>query len=700
MPPDPDVSAQADEYTGAITIYEAGRGWVTAGGTSSSAPIWAALLAVINASPACSAHPATVAGVGFAGPLLYAVASDPSSYAASFNDIASGSNDLFGLGGGPLFGARSGYDLASGLGSPRLTGAGGTPGLAADLCGLGAAAKRPAVSGLSPAWGSTAGGESVTISGGGFEAGGVADVAGIQIGSRQIPPSAFKVESPSSIKATLPPALDTLPPGSPAPLDGAGPADVIVTLANGESSMPGPGSIFQYVDTGPVGAVPSVTGLVPAAGLQSTPGQVTILGSGFTAASHVKFGGVSAPKVTVQSPFEIAATPPPYSPQSACSPLPATGPYAGEGPANDLCQVEVQVTGQGGASATSEILPPLEGTIARDTMGAVVTPPGCGCEVRPAPSEFDYVPAPTISSVSTSSGASGLADESGGTLITVHGTGLNLLTMDWANFGDPAREESADQEYTYLTGTEMKIEAPAVIGRGEAPTVDPATLPFSLRTQAGQARHATLTYAGVPTVTGVSNTASSTLLEGIGGAPDSGGTPLVVTGKGFAGQLLRVQFVDSGSGHSEGIQPAFTPSSDSHLSTQTVAQEAALADLRLCTASGCSAKSSADRIYLYPPGDPRVSSISPNFGPSSGGTTVAIHGANLGCVQAVYFGEVKAAFAPLQTGSDCGSDTELDATAPPGQARTKAPVTVTTLEGYFTGAGRSATKGKFGYRKG
>ena len=53
----PDVSAQADEFTGAITVYSgAGGGWQTSGGTSSAAPIWAALLAVVNQSSTCQSQ--------------------------------------------------------------------------------------------------------------------------------------------------------------------------------------------------------------------------------------------------------------------------------------------------------------------------------------------------------------------------------------------------------------------------------------------------------------------------------------------------------------------------------------------------------------------------------------------------------------------------------------------------------------------
>ena len=86
----PDVAAQADEFTGAITIFSEAFGWITIGGTSSSAPLWAGMLADINASATCKAHTATANGVGFVSPLLYAVASNSSQYAASFNDITTG----------------------------------------------------------------------------------------------------------------------------------------------------------------------------------------------------------------------------------------------------------------------------------------------------------------------------------------------------------------------------------------------------------------------------------------------------------------------------------------------------------------------------------------------------------------------------------------------------------------------------------
>ena len=113
--------------------------------------------------------------------------------------------------------------------------------------------------------------------------------------------------------------------------------------------------------------------------------------------------------------------------------------YAGENAANDICQVQVAVTNRHGTSATGHILPPAEGAVTVNSLGDLVPPPGCGCETMQAPTEFDYLPAPSITSVSTSSGAASLASEKGGTVITVRGAGFDPLTIDWADFGNPAR---------------------------------------------------------------------------------------------------------------------------------------------------------------------------------------------------------------------------------------------------------------------
>jgi hypothetical protein len=692
----PDVASQGDEFTGAVTVFEAAfGGWGTVGGTSSSGPIWAAMTALINASPTCADHAATRGGAGFVSPLLYAVASNPAAYAASFNDVRAGNNDIYGLDNGKVFPATKGYDLASGLGSPRLTGPGGQAGLAFYLCSLAGEASRPVVSAISPDSGSTAGGEHVMITGTGFESGGSPDVASIEVGAARIPASHFTVHSGTSISVTLPPARDTRPPAAPAPQDGAGPADIFVTLTSDVSSAPGPKSTFEYVDTKGGQVVPSVTGVIPFGGPETAPGKVVILGSGFTGATSVTIGGVAAAGFTVTGPNRITATPPPYSSRTACAPLPKTGVYKGENATNDICQVQVRVSGPHGTSAAGRILPPPEGAVVLNALGTLVPPPGCGCEVLQAPTEFDYAPAPRVTSVSTSSGAASLASESGGTVVTVRGRGLDPLTIDWADVGDPAQEFSMDTSFAFLTGTQMQLIVPA-----QAPTVDRFRTPLSVKTLAGQSGHVTLTYAGVPKVTSVVNTVNGTNLHGTYGAADTGGTPIRIRGQGFAGQLIApIEFADTQSPFSLGTQYKFTVHGDTRVTTKTVQQDPALVDVQLCTVSGCSLNRPADLLYLYPPGNPRVTSVSPSSGPAAGGTKVTIGGQNLGCPLAVYFGKVKAeSLTPVQTLLDCGSTTALHAKSPPGTSGTSVLVKVRTIESFFTGSGHGTSTARFTYK--
>jgi hypothetical protein len=113
----PDVAADADPNTGYIVYWNGSQsdltsasGWQAIGGTSASSPLWAALLADINASSACHGSP-----VGFANPALYRGAG--AAYGSAFNDITSGNNDLTSTNGGN-YPAAGGFDMATGLGTP------------------------------------------------------------------------------------------------------------------------------------------------------------------------------------------------------------------------------------------------------------------------------------------------------------------------------------------------------------------------------------------------------------------------------------------------------------------------------------------------------------------------------------------------------------------------------------------------------
>ncbi|MDQ6606294.1 MAG: putative Ig domain-containing protein, partial [Actinomycetota bacterium] len=123
----PDISASADPNTGYLIYYNgsgsvanAPAGWQGTGGTSASAPVWAALIGLADASKSCGGRP-----VGFVNPGLYRAAA--TGYGADFHDITVGNNDFTGTNAG-RYAAGAGFDMASGLGTPNGAA------LAAALC--------------------------------------------------------------------------------------------------------------------------------------------------------------------------------------------------------------------------------------------------------------------------------------------------------------------------------------------------------------------------------------------------------------------------------------------------------------------------------------------------------------------------------------------------------------------------------------
>ncbi|MHB1988544.1 MAG: protease pro-enzyme activation domain-containing protein [Acidimicrobiales bacterium] len=669
----PDVSAQADEFTGAVTVYSAefgpgSSGWITIGGTSSATPIWAALLTDINASNTCQANVTTRSGVGFVSPLLYAVASNPTSYAASFNDITRGNNDIYGLANGAVFPATTGYDMASGLGSPQLTSANGGNGLAYYLCSYGVSQARPAITGISPSVIDTSGsGTPVTITGTGYEINGAPAVSQISMDNILVPPADYTVTSPTSISMSAQ-AGDLLPPTGAAS-DGSGPVAVTITLNDGETSAVTPAAILDSVDTNPAGRpVPAVTGVSAYGGPQRGGNIVTILGSGFdNSVDSVTFGGIAATSYAIDSPYKITATVPAYSAQaSACA--------TSLNPANDICQTQVVVSNPAGASQQYPILPAYEGAISFDPNGVVPVPPGCNCEVVPSPSEYDYFPTPTITSVSTSAGPASLASEGGTSTVTITGTGFNDFGIIGAFFGSASQASSLDTNFTYLTGTEMQITAP-----GQAPTVDSQSMPLTIEGLGGSSNASTASYSGVPVVSNVSPHA----------APDTGGQPVNVSGNGF-GDVAYAELANS-SGFSVATDYLVNAASDTQATFLNPQQNPAIANVLFCTTSGCSGATPSDLLTIYPPGAPVVTSSGPASGPAHGASTVTISGDNLGCVTAVYFGKTLAAsFSNATALLDCGSTNQVDVTSPPGTPGTTVPITLDTVESEVTGSGPSA----------
>lgn len=118
----------------------------------------------------------------------------------------------------------------------------------------------------------------VTVVGSGFTG-----ATNVQFGSA--PASSYVVANDNIIEAVSPPGSDTV--------------EVTVTTPGGTSGTGSQGDRFSYVP------VPVVTNVNPNF---LTPGQSTVIsGSGFTGASEVAFGGVSAASFTVNSDAQITA---------------------------------------------------------------------------------------------------------------------------------------------------------------------------------------------------------------------------------------------------------------------------------------------------------------------------------------------------------------------------------------------------------
>jgi hypothetical protein len=102
----PDVAFNADPNSGVSVYdsvgYEGVSGWFDVGGTSAAAPAWAGLIAIADQGLATGGHGSLTTTQALTD--LYAL---PSS---AFNDITTGSNG---------FNATAGYDLVTGLGTPR-----------------------------------------------------------------------------------------------------------------------------------------------------------------------------------------------------------------------------------------------------------------------------------------------------------------------------------------------------------------------------------------------------------------------------------------------------------------------------------------------------------------------------------------------------------------------------------------------------
>jgi subtilase family serine protease len=125
----PDVAYNADPNTGFAVYdslaYQGSSGWQVFGGTSAGAPQWAALIAIADQGRVLAGE-GTLDGASQTLPMLYAAYNSSSTYSAEFNDVVDTTSPgrwhwrFGGFGQGNQ--ATTGFDLATGLGTPKAAG--------------------------------------------------------------------------------------------------------------------------------------------------------------------------------------------------------------------------------------------------------------------------------------------------------------------------------------------------------------------------------------------------------------------------------------------------------------------------------------------------------------------------------------------------------------------------------------------------
>jgi hypothetical protein len=269
----PDVSADGSTQTGYVTYYQGA--WAGFGGTSTSAPDWAALAALADSAlmggagvdvPGCSTG-TSGSPLGFLNPLLYEVDAGD-AHADAFNDVTSGENSgYFDIDGVPYgaYPVTPGYDMVTGLGTP-IASDGSSPGLVAQLCE--AADTSPGlaaiVSGLSDPEASA--GATITIDGSGFT-----PFAAVWFGS--VAASQVSYDSPTQLTVTVPPGSGSVPVTvikisgvSEANVDAVftyAPTETINSPASGGTYTQGQSLVASYSCASSTAGAPSCSGPAP-----------------------------------------------------------------------------------------------------------------------------------------------------------------------------------------------------------------------------------------------------------------------------------------------------------------------------------------------------------------------------------------------------------------------------------------------------
>jgi hypothetical protein len=513
-------------------------------------------------------------------------------------------------------------------------GAATSPTSSADLFTFGG----PSVSAVFPPAGPTGGGEDVDIAGSGFVSGSTVDFGAI-------PSPQVTVQSDTLITAVAPAAA-------------TGVVDIAVSTPAGTSA---PTAADQFTTD----AVPTVNGVNVDGGPRSGGTPVDISGTGFVAGATVLFGTVPATGVTVTSPTTITATSPAQFSHSVNVTVATSGGVSAADVADlfaygtpSVQSVEpdggdvaggtfVAVTGEGftpGTTVTFASIPATDVTVLSGTQLTAVSPAHAagavdvavttreGTSLTETTDLFSYGP-PTISTLTPSTGP-----ETGGTPVTIAGTGF---TPDATVIFGLSPAASVD----VVSGTEIIATSPSGAGAVDVivQTPDGNSTPSP----------SSVFIFGGPAVTSLSPDTG----------PVTGGTYVTISGSLFTPDST-VQF---GSVPSTSV----TYISPSSIVALAPTLPAGSTDVTVTNSVSTSPITIDD---LFATGVPSVSSIEPDGGPITGGTTVTITGNGFVPDASVDFG-----FFPA-TNVTVDSETQITATAP-AQAAGSKDVTVTNGQG-------------------
>ncbi len=489
----------------------------------------------------------------------------------------------------------------------------------------------PVITAVSPSQGSTYGGTTVTITGTSL-----ASAYQVYFGDQVVVPSS--ATSTSVVVSS--------------PAHAAGSVDVRVRTTAGLSGISAVAK-FAYVAAPPV-----VLGITPTSGPTSGGTAITVTGTGFSGASSVTFGeDLIAPSTVTDTQLTVIS--PPHA--AGVVHLHVTTPLGtsasttldnftfnpgrpvilslspGSGPVEGGTLVTITGTGFTGALSVSfgeVIVLPASVT---ETQIVVVSPPHAagvvhvhvtssqGTSVETYEDRFTYGGGgPRITSISPTSGPT-----SGGTIVTITGTGLTGATG--VIFGD------------FLV---LPISVAPTQVVAAAPPHAPGIVHIRVQTPGGISPEVPADdyrYGGLPVVTGISPVAGSV----------TGGTVVTINGSGLTG-VVSVSF-------GEVVVAPFSVSENQIKVVSPAVNTSRLVHLRVTTPAGVSAETAADNFTYI--AVPRVDSVSPRFGATSGGTSVVITGVGFTGVTAISFNG--AGVAPTFV-----TDTEIHVVSPAHAAGT------------------------------